>query len=87
MGSVLRWMHIKYALVVVIICITYMRTTLDLPEDLLSEAIRLSPHRTKTAVITAALEDFIRRRRLQALRRYKGKVKLDVDLDTLRKRA
>lgn len=64
-----------------------MRTTLDLPEDLISEAMKLSPHRTKTAVIIAALEDFIRKRHLQSLKRYRGKVDLEVDLDVLRKRS
>jgi hypothetical protein len=36
-----------------------MRTTIDLPEQLLDEAIKLSHQKTKTAVIIAALEDFI----------------------------
>ncbi len=63
-----------------------MRTTLDLPENLISEAMKLSPHKTKTAVITAALEDFIRRRHLQALKRYRGEIDLDIDLDVVRKR-
>jgi len=63
-----------------------MRTTLDLPENLISEAMKLSPHRTKTAVIIAALEDFIRKRNLQGLKRYRGKIELDVDLDIARRR-
>ncbi len=63
-----------------------MRTTLDLPESLIAEAMEVSNQRTKTAVIIAALEDYVRRSRLQALKKYKGKVALDVDLDTLRKR-
>jgi len=33
-----------------------MRTTLDLPEDLLAEALKVSPHSTKTAVIISALD-------------------------------
>ena len=63
-----------------------MRTTLNLPEDLIAEAMELSPHRTKTAVIVAALEDFVRRRRIQSLKEFKGKVDLEVDLDALRER-
>ncbi len=63
-----------------------MRTTLDLPEDLLSEALKLSPHHTKTAVIIAALEDMIRKQRLKTLKRYKGRVHLDANLDVQRKR-
>ena len=63
-----------------------MRTTLNLPESLIAEAMKLSHQRTKTAVIIAALEDFVRKGRIQKLKEYKGKVDLDMDLDTLRKR-
>ena len=63
-----------------------MRTTLDLPESLIAEAMKLSHQRTKTAVIIAALEDYIRKSRIQGLKKYKGSVDLDTDLDTLRKR-
>lgn len=63
-----------------------MRTTLDLPETLLNEAIKLSHQRTKTSVIIAALEDFVRKSRIQGLKRFKGKVNFDIDLDALRDR-
>ena len=63
-----------------------MRTTLDLPEALIAEAMKLSHQRTKTAVIIAALEDYIRKSRIQGLKKYKGRVDLDTDLDRLRKR-
>ena len=63
-----------------------MRTTLDLPATLVDEAMRLSHQRTKTAVIIAALEDLVRRSRIQGLKKFKGKVNLDIDLSTLRKR-
>ena len=63
-----------------------MRTTLDLPESLIAEAMKLSHQRTKTAVIIAALEDYVRKSRIQGLKKYRGKVNLDVDLDALRER-
>ena len=63
-----------------------MRTTLDLPKPLIDEAMKVSAHRTKTAVIIAALEDLVRKHRLRGLKRYKGKVDLDVDLAALRGR-
>lgn len=63
-----------------------MRTTLDLPEDLLIEALKVSPHRTKTAVIIASLEDLVRKHRIKKLKRYKGRIDLDIDLDVQRKR-
>ena len=63
-----------------------MRTTLDLPGTLLDEALRVSHCTTKTQVITVALEQLIRREKLQGLKQFKGAVDLSVDLDTLRKR-
>ncbi len=63
-----------------------MRTTLDLPGPLLNEALRASHQKTKTAVIITALEDFVRKKRLQGLKRFRGKVDLDIDLDVLRGR-
>lgn len=63
-----------------------MRTTLDLPESLIFEAMKLSHQHTKTAVIITALEEFVRKSRTQGIKKYKGKIDLDIDLDTLRKR-
>ena len=64
-----------------------MRTTLDLPDVLMRNAMKVSHQRTKTAVIITALNDLVRKSRLQELRRYKGGVDLDLDLDVVRKRA
>lgn len=64
-----------------------MRTTLDLPEELLNEAMLVSHTKTKTKVITLALQDFIRKSKIAKLKNYKGKVDLVIDLDTLRARS
>lgn len=64
-----------------------MRTTLDLPDGLMQDAMKASHQKTKTAVIVAALEEFVRKNRLQELRGFKGRVPLAVDLGALRKRA
>ena len=63
-----------------------MRTTLDLPATLVDKAMRLSHQRTKTAVIIAALEDLVRRSRIQGLKKFKGKVNIDINLSALRDR-
>jgi hypothetical protein len=63
-----------------------MRTTLDLPAPLITEAMKLSHQKTKTAVIISALEDFVRKTRISGLKKYKGKVDLDIDLNAIRKR-
>lgn len=63
-----------------------MRTTLDLPEALLRDAMKASHQKTKTAAIITALQDLVRKSRLQELRRFRGRVDVDLDVNTLRKR-
>jgi hypothetical protein len=63
-----------------------MRTTLDLPENLLDEAMRLTHADTKTAVIIKALEELIRKSKISGLKAYKGKIDLNIDLDEVRDR-
>ena len=63
-----------------------MRTTLDLPEPLIKEALKVTHMKTKTALITRALKELIRKNKIVELKKYKGKVNLNLDLDQLRKR-
>ncbi len=63
-----------------------MRTTLDLPETLLREAMKVSHIETKTQVIIYALEELIRKNKIKALKEFRGKVQIDIDLDSLRDR-
>ncbi len=63
-----------------------MRTTLDLPEDLMNEALRVTGIKTKTQLIITALEELVRKSTISELKDFKGKVDLDMDLDTLRNR-
>jgi hypothetical protein len=62
-----------------------MRTTVDLPEDLLEEARRLWHFRTKQQTLTAGLEELIRKAHREELRRLAGKVSLDIDLNRSRR--
>lgn len=65
-----------------------MRTTLDLPEALLTEAMKATHIRTKTKVIITALEELIRKSKIAELKQFKGTVAdLDIDLDVLRGRS
>lgn len=63
-----------------------MRTTLDLPENLLEEAMKTTHIQTKTKVIITALEELIRKSKITELKKFKGKVDLDIDLDNVRGR-
>ncbi len=63
-----------------------MRTTLDLPENLLKEAMKVAHTDTKTAVIVKALEDLVRKSKIADIKKYKGKIDLNIELDELRDR-
>jgi len=63
-----------------------MRTTLDLPKELIDEAMQLTHIKTKTKVIVSALEALIRKSKISELKKFKGKVDLDIDLNTIRGR-
>ena len=63
-----------------------MRTTLDLPEKLLNEAMKATHTDTKTAVIIKALEELVRKSKIADIKKYKGKIDLDIDLDEIRGR-
>jgi len=63
-----------------------MRTTLDLPKDLIERAMSITKARTKTEAITIALENIVKQEKINKLIAFHGKVSLDIDLDALRKR-
>ena len=63
-----------------------MRTTLDLPEELIKEAMKATRIQTKTRVIITALEELIRKSKISEIKQYKGKIELDIDLDSIRGR-
>jgi Arc/MetJ family transcription regulator len=63
-----------------------MRTTLELPDALVNEAMSITNIPTKTALIKYALENVIQREKIKGLANYFGKITLDIDLNKLRKR-
>ena len=63
-----------------------MRTTIDIPEDLINEAMRVTQSPTKTELIKNALYNIIQKNRIKSLKNYKGKIDLDIDLNIVRDR-
>ncbi len=63
-----------------------MRTTLNLPEELLNDAMKVTRTGTKTGVIVLALRELIRKSKISDLKKYKGQVDLEIDLAELRDR-
>ncbi|MCW7467642.1 type II toxin-antitoxin system VapB family antitoxin [Leptospira levettii] len=63
-----------------------MRTTVEIPEELLIEAMKLTEITTKTEVIKEGLRALIRREKIKDLKKFKGKIDLDIQLKKLRNR-
>ena len=63
-----------------------MRTTLDLPAELLDEARRLLGFKSKTDTVVLSLRELIRRKRIDEMRDLLGSVTLDIDTAESRRR-
>jgi hypothetical protein len=63
-----------------------MRTTLELPDTLVNEAMSLTKISTKTELMKFALTNVIQREKIKGITNYFGKLNLDINLDKLRKR-
>lgn len=64
-----------------------MRTTLDLPEKLLVEALKASGARTKTQAIIWGLEALVKKKKYENLWNLRGKIApLEIDLRKSRAR-
>lgn len=64
----------------------YMRTTLDLPEDLLNDAQTSLGFQSKTDTVIMALRHLVRHHRMEELKGLMGKVRLDIDVPRSRRR-
>lgn len=62
-----------------------MRTTVDLPEELLVELQRVTEAPTRREALIIAMDDFLRRRRLQRVLEAAGELDLDLDVRQYRK--
>ena len=62
-----------------------MRTNIDIDDALMAEALRRSGAATKRAVVEQALKLLIQTRRQTGLRKLRGKVKWEGDLDAMRR--
>jgi Arc/MetJ family transcription regulator len=64
-----------------------MRTTLDLPADLIEEARTALGFKSKTDTVVLALRELVRRSRLDELKDLLGRVNLEIDVPRSRRRA
>ena len=63
-----------------------MRTTLDIPEDLIDEARRILGFKSKTDTVVVSLRELIRRQRIEELKALMGDVALKMDIPESRRR-
>jgi len=63
-----------------------MLTTLDLPETLLNEAMKITHIETEKGVVELALKELIKKSKVSGLKNYKGSIDLDINLDEIRDR-
>ena len=63
-----------------------MRTTLDIPHELIEEARDLLGFKSKTDTVVLSLRELIRRRRIEELKDLMGSVHLEIDLPASRRR-
>ncbi|MEK7803192.1 MAG: type II toxin-antitoxin system VapB family antitoxin [Deltaproteobacteria bacterium] len=61
-----------------------MKTILDIPDKLLNEAMRLAHSKTKKGSVIIALEDFVRKKRIEEAFEMEGKLKFKKDWERLR---
>jgi Arc/MetJ family transcription regulator len=53
-----------------------MRTTIELPEDLITDVMAFSKTRKKKDAVRIALEEFVRRKKLERLLALPGKIEI-----------
>ena len=63
-----------------------MRTTLDLPEELIAEAQKILGFKSKTDTVVMSLRELVRRKRIEELKALSGHVRLDIDIPSSRRR-
>ena len=54
-----------------------MKTTLNIPEDLIKKAMSLAKHRTKTETVIVALQEYVHKKKIEKIMKYQGKLQFD----------
>ena len=61
-----------------------MRTTLIIPDDLMKGLMEETGEKSKTLLVRRSLEEMLERVRRENLKRLRGKIDLDIDLESVR---
>jgi Arc/MetJ family transcription regulator len=61
-----------------------MRTTLIIPDDLMKDLMEETGEKSKTLLVCRSLKEMLERVRRENLKRLRGKIDLDIGLESLR---
>ncbi len=61
-----------------------MRTNIEIDDQLMSDALRLTGARTKREAVEMGLRTLLRLRQQEEIRRFRGKLQWEGDLDAMR---
>jgi Arc/MetJ family transcription regulator len=54
-----------------------MKTTLNIPEDLIKRAMSLAKHKTKTETVIVALQEYVRQKKIEKILEHQGKLQFE----------
>jgi len=54
-----------------------MKTTLNIPEDLIRKAMSLAKHKTKTETVLVALQEYVRKKKIEKILASEGKLQFN----------
>jgi Arc/MetJ family transcription regulator len=63
-----------------------MRTTLEIPDNLIEQAQKELGFKSKTDVVIYSLRELLRKKRIEELKEMSGKITLDIDIPKSRRR-
>lgn len=64
-----------------------MRTTLNLPDQIINEGLKVTHLKTKTNLIITAVRELIRKHKIKSIKDFKGALDLTIDINKLRDRS
>ena len=56
-----------------------MRATLNIPDELIAEVQNITGAKSRTEAVVTAIQEFIRKRRMEQLLALKGRIEIDYD--------
>jgi Arc/MetJ family transcription regulator len=76
--------NLQYLLCVYLLKNVHMRTNIEIDDDLIKEAMKLTGIKTKKGVVEAALAQMLSLKKQERLRDLRGKLKWEGNLDEMR---